>query len=321
MKTLKLILYFVISVILTAVVPFSGILMPFVLIMSTALMLAMSVKWNLIFAAFSAAFAGLAIYFLSFSTTGLISAIVFPVLAFIPVVGILITLKKKLTVKASLLAGTSGLFALIAVIYLIYGGNFVADIINTTKSLMIDTLDSVLISLPTESVVAAEEMKQFYNAYFENLKVIAPAIILSFIFLISYFSIKFANLFAKNHSDFSEIPPFSEIRSPAFFILIVIISYFGQFIENPFASGLSANIFMILTVYLTLCGYSFLDFLLKRRIKNIFARVLISLAITIIMTFLSLFLYFINPVLIAMFIGLADSLFNYRAKIQLIKGK
>ena len=139
--------------------------------------------------------------------------------------------------------------------------------------------------------------------------------------MISYFSIKFGSLFAKNEPEFSGISAFSEIRSPAFFVVIVIISYYGQLAENPFISGLSANVFLIVTVYLTLCGYSFLDFLLKRRIKNIFTRVLISLGITIVLILFSASLYFTNPVLIAMFIGLADSIFNYRVKIRLTVGK
>ena len=77
----------------------------------------------------------------------------------------------------------------------------------------------------------------------------------------------------------------------------------------------------MLSVYLTLCGCSFIDFLVKLRIKNIFARIGFYLGITIILTLVSAFLYFANPVLIAMFIGIADSMFNYRTRIKLMRGK
>ena len=90
---------------------------------------------------------------------------------------------------------------------------------------------------------------------------------------------------------------------------------------NPFISGLMANLFILLTVYLTLCGYSFLDFLVKPRVKNIYLRIVIYIAITLILTLVSSFMYFANPILIAMVIGVADSLFNYRARIRLIRGK
>ena len=244
MKTLKLILYFITTVLLTAVIPFSNILMPFTLVLSTALFVALAVKWHVLYAVFSAAFAGLLFYFFSTidAVSGVISAITFPAISLISALGIYIALKKRSTIKTVLLAGTTGLFALIVVIYFIYGGSFVADIINIAKTYMIETLDSVIASLPTESAIVTEEMKQFYDVYFENLKVIAPAIILSFIFLISYFSIKMSSYFAKNEPEFSVVPPFSEIRSPAFFVLIAFFSYFGQLIENSFISGLMANV-------------------------------------------------------------------------------
>lgn len=324
MKTLKLILYFIIAILLTALMPFSGILMPLFLVLSTALFVAMSIKWHVLYAIFSAAFSGLLIYFmftLSSAASGIIPAIVFPLVSLISSLGIFIALKNKSTIKTVLFAGTTGLFALIAAIYLIYGGTFVADIINILKTFMFDALDSVMLSLPTESAATLEEMKMFYNAYFENLKVIAPALILSFIFLVSYFSIKFSCRFAKNQPEFSVIPPFSEIHSPAFFVIIIVVAYFGQLTENSFISGLMANVFMLLSVYLTLCGYSFLDFIVKPRIKNIFARVGIYFVITLILTLVSSFLYFANPVLVAMFIGLADSMFNYRVKIRALRGK
>ena len=324
MNTIKMILFIILAVILTVVIPFSGILMPLFLALSTALFVAIAVKWHVLYTIFSATFSGLLIYFILTSAaavSGIVAAIIFPIIPLISSLAIFIALKNKASMKTLLLSGTTGLFALIAVMCLVYGGGFVADVINIAKAFMLETLDSVMLSLPTESTVTIEEMKLFYNSYFETLKVVAPGIILSFIFMISYFSIKLANVFAKNELELSVVPPFSEIRSPAFFIIIAVAAYFGQTMGNPFISGLMANLFMLLTVYLTTCGYSFLDFLVKPRVKSIFGRIIIYLVITFLLTLISSLIYFANPVIIAMFIGVADSMFNYRAKIRMLRGK
>ncbi len=317
MKILKPILFFVITTLLTLALPFSGILMPLFSVFAVALSVALSVKWHVLYSVFSAAFSGLAIYFLS----GMGSAITFPVITLFSVVGIYISLKNKAQFKTVLLCGTIGPFVLIGVLYFIYGGNFVSDVLNIAKSFLIESVDSVMATFPSDSAELAAEMKQFYNAYFENLKVIAPAIILSFIFLLSYFSIKLSGRFAKNEPEFDIVPSFSEMRAPSFFIIIAIITYFVQTIQNPFFSGLMANVFMVLTVYLTMCGFALLDFLLKIRFKNVFARVGILLGVSFLLTIVSSVLYFANPILIAMLLGAADSLFNYRTKIRMLKGK
>ena len=59
MNVYKLILYFIISAASVAVLPYSTILMPFLLILSAALFVAMSARWNVLYSVFSAAFAGI----------------------------------------------------------------------------------------------------------------------------------------------------------------------------------------------------------------------------------------------------------------------
>ncbi len=326
MRILSLFLYFIFATLLTTALPYSGLLVPIVLILSAALFVAMSVKWNVFYSVFSAVFAGLLIYIISDLNAGttaiFVSAITFPVVSLLSSLGIYISLKFKTSVKTTLLAGTTGYFALIAAAYFLFGGAFIADIINLAKSTMMDSLDAIINSVPTGSDIASiEEIKLIYELYFENLKILAPSIILSLFFLLSYFTIKVSSLFAKDKKFFSSVPAFSEIHAPFFIVILGIISYLGQLSENMFISGLMANVFMVLSVYLTLCGFSLIDFFVKFRIKSLAARISIYIGVTFLLTLLSAVFYFANPILIAMLLGLVDSLFNYRIKIHMLRGK
>ena len=82
-----------------------------------------------------------------------------------------------------------------------------------------------------------------------------------------------------------------------------------------------ANLFMALSVYYTLCGFSLIDFFTKTRIKPLAARITIYVSGVVLLSIVSVMIYFVNPVLIAMFGGAIDSVVNYRAKIRMLKRK
>ena len=323
MKILKQILYFVIATLLLTALPFSGIIMPLIFVLSCALLIALSVKWHVLYSVFSAAFSIGFICFLSggSSISIIASSSVFPLVSLLSAVGIFIALKKGADVKTVLLSGTIGYFGLIAIIYFLYGSNFFADVLNIARDFMIESVDSVLPIVPSDAVSAVAEMKKMYELYFESLKILAPAIILSLFFLLSYFSIKLSSHFAKNEQIFAKVPPFSGIRAPKIFLIIAALSYFLQLTKNPFVSGLSANVFLVLSIYYTLCGYSVVDFFIKLRIKSLAARIGILIGASLVLTVLSVGFYFVNPVLIAMLGGILDSVINYRAKIRFFEGK
>ena len=319
MKVVKLILYFLIAALLTTALPFSGIFIPLLFILSGALFVAMSVKWNIIFSFLSAAISAVLIYLLSGM---LVTSIAFPLISLLSAVGIFVALKLKWSLKMIILAGTTGYFVLIITAYFLYGGTFVADIINIIKAFVLESLDSIKNSVPAGSdMTTFEEVKSMYGLYFENLKVLAPSIILSSFFLLSYFTLKVSSHFAPKNEAYSDIPAFSEIHAPVYFVFAGVISYAGQLASGTFISGLMANIFMALSVYYTVCGYSFADFLVKSRIKSLSARLAIYLGVTLLLTLVSAIFYFANPILIAMLLGLLDSIFNYRLKIRMLKGK
>ena len=320
MKILKPVLYFVIATLSLTSLPFSGILMPLIFMLSGALLIALSVKWHILYSIFSSAFSIGFICFLSGGSSPEIiaSSSVFPLVSLTSAVGVYIALKKGADVKTVLLSGSIGYFGLIAIIYFLYGSNFFADILNIAKDFM---LESILPAVPSDAVSSIAEMKKLYALYFENLKILAPAIILSLFFLLSYFSIKLSSHFAKNELIFAKIPSFSEIHAPKIFLIIAALSYFCQLTENPFVSGLAANVFLALSIFYTLCGYSVVDFFLKLRIKSLAARLGILTGASIVLTVLSVGFYFANPVLIAMLGGMLDSVINYRAKIRFFKGK
>ena len=323
MKILKPVLYFVIATLLLTSLPFSGILMPLIFMLSGALLIALSVKWHILYSIFSSAFSIGFICFLSGGSSPEIiaSSSVFPLVSLTSAVGVYIALKKSADMKTVLLSGSIGYFGLIAIIYFLYGSNFFADILNIAKDFMLESIDSVLPAVPSDAVSSIDEMKKLYALYFENLKILAPAIILSLFFLLSYFSIKLSSHFAKNELIFAKIPSFSEIHAPKIFLIIAVISYFCQLTENPFVSGLAANVFLALSIFYTLCGYSVVDFFLKLRIKSLAARLGILTGASIVLTVLSVGFYFANPVLIAMLGGMLDSVINYRAKLRFFKGK
>jgi len=319
MKTLKPILLFLLATLITSFLPFSGLLMPLFLVLSAGLFVAISVKWNYLYCVFSAAFSGLIIYFTSHFPAEL--AILLPLISFISATGIFIALKSKSDVKSVLLSGSVAYFLLIIGICLLYGGTFVTDTINIIKTSVIESLDSMAMSLPVDSNEAIAELRNMYNLYFENLKVVAPSLIISLFFLLSYFTIKVSGRIAKSEKLYENIPPFSELRAPVFLLIVAAVSYIGQLSGNGFFAGLMSNIFMALSIYYTLCGFSLVDFFMKMRIKKLYVRIIIYLLGTTVLTLLSFIIYFTNPILIGMVGGMIDSLFNYRAKVRNITGK
>lgn len=323
MKILKSVLFFALTTLTTALIPLSGLFMPLFFVLSGALSVALSVKWNYLYCVFSAAFSVMIIYFTSGFTAaaGIIYSLIFPLIPFISATGIYIALKSKASVKTILLSGTISYFLLIAFAYFLYGGTFIADAINIIRNVMFESIDSVAQSIPTDSADMLSQVRQMYEVYFESLKIVAPSIILSFFFLISYLTIKVSGKLCKNNPVFENIPPFSEVRAPSFLLVIFVISYFANLSENGFVSGLMSNVFMALSFYFAICGLSLIDFFTKFRIKKLYVRIIVYLAGITLLTILSFVFYFTNPVLLAMFGGLIDSIFNYRARIRMLKGK
>ena len=314
-----LILYIFLTVVLSLSLPLSGFFIPLIIILTSALLVATALNHNLIFSAVSSVLSGLALFLLFRSVT---LAIAVPAVLLISATGIYLALKFKTSLKAVVLAGTSGSFLLIIVLAALLGSDFITQLVNAAKLLYMDSLEGIMMSMPTDFGSAdIRQLKQVYEELFEGIKVIAPSILLSSIFLLSYFSITVSKHFAKGNPWFDGISAFSEIHARPVFLLITAISYFGQTWENAFLSGLMANLFMIMTVYYTLCGFSLFDFVLKRRIKALFGRIGIILAAVIVLTVISMFLLFANPILIAMFFGVADSFFNYRLRATLPTNK
>lgn len=312
MKITLLIITFVLSILSNILLPFSGLLIPFVFLLSTSLFIALAVRSNIVYSLFSAAFSIAILYFLSNSV---ILAAIFPLTCILSATGVYIALKTKSDFKMTLLGGTAGYFLLIAAIYFVFGGNFVADAVAFIKAGFFESLDALSASLPagTDASTVAE-IKSVYTLFFENLMVLAPSLILSLIFLLSYFSIKISSHWAKGSEMFAQIPAFSQMHAPFILFMITVISYAGQLSENAFISGLMANLFMVLSVYYTLCGFSLIDFFIKRKTNSLVARTFIMIGIIIVLTILSMFMPFANPVLLAMFAGVMDTLFNYRLR-------
>ena len=312
MKITFLIINFILSILSCVLIPFSGLFMPLFFLLSTSLFILLSVKNSVIYSLFSSAFSVIILYFLSDSV---FISTVFPLTSLFSAVGIYFALKLKKDFKTTLLSGTLGYFILIAVIYFIYGGNFIADAIGLLQTIFFESIDTLSASLPSGADVSMiSEIKNVYKLFFENLKVLIPSLVLSFIFLLSYFSIKIGSHFAKDKTFFSNLPEFSKTHAPFVILLVGAIAYMGQLSENAFIAGLMSNLFMVISVYYTLCGFSLLDFLIKRKTISLIGRVFIILAIIIALTLLSMFMPFANPVLLAMFAGVMDTVFNYRLR-------
>lgn len=314
-----LILYIFLTVVLSIALPLSGFFIPLAIILTSALLVATAINWNYIFSVISAILSG-ALLFLLFRIPAV--AIAVPAILLISATGINIALKLKASLKTVILAGTSGGFLLIIAFAALFGADFIPEIINLVQTMFMDNLEGIMMSMPTDFGSAdLQQLKLIYEQLFEGLKVIAPSILLSSIFLLSYFSIAASRHFAKGNPCFDTIPSFSETHARPIFLLITLAAYFGQSSENTFISGLMANLFMIMTVFYTVCGFSLFDFMLKRKIKALPGRVGIILAAVIVLTIISMFLIFANPILIAMFFGVADSFFNYRIRATLPTNK
>lgn len=312
MKITFLIITFILSILSNTFLPFSGLLMPLLFLLSASLTISLSIRGNTIYSLFSAAFSIAILYFLSNS---LFISVIFPATAFLSATGVYVALKTKSDFKMTLLGGTAGYFLLIAVIYFIFGGNFISDAVNLIETGFYDSIETLYSSLPVGSdAQAIAELRQIYKLFFNGLKVLAPALILSLIFLLSYFSIKLSSHFVKNRELFARIPEFSQTHAPFILVIVTLISYAGQLSENAFVSGLMANLFLVMSVYYTLCGFSLADFIIKRKIKSLVARFFIILALVIILTLVSMFMTAANPFMLAIFAGLMDSLFNYRLR-------
>lgn len=313
------VLLLIIATLVTAFIPFSGILTPLALILSIALLIALSVRSNVLYTVFSAAFSGGIVYLLSNSP---IVAISLPLTCLISAISSFLALKKKATLKEVVLSGTAGFFALIAAVFLIYGKNLITDVLTIVKNNFFETLDGLAAALPTgTNDLSLQQLSSFYELFFETLIVIAPSIILSVIFVISYFSLITSRHFAKSSSHYINIPAFSDLHTSPFLLLAGLIAYFGQLVQNAFISGLMSNLFMVLSVYFTVCGFSLIDFFVKSRIKSLPARLAIYIGITILLTIVSTLISFANPVLIAILAGIMDGIFNYRLRVRLSAGK
>lgn len=310
MKIALLIITFISGLLCNLLLPFSGLLMPVMFLLSTALLIALSIRGNIIYSLFQMAFSVIILYIISSS---FVISLLFPVTAFLSATGVYIALKTKSDFKMTLLGGTAGYFLLIALMYFLFGGNFVADAVGAIESGFNGAFETVIASMPTGlGTQELAEIKNLYKLFFESLKILAPSLILSAIFLLSYFSIKLSSHFVKSSELFAKIPEFSQIHAPFILLIIAVISYSGQLSENPFISGLMSNLFMIMSVYYTLCGFSLVDFIIKRKVKSLAARFFIILGIMIVLTILSAFMFAANPILLAMFAGVMDTVFNYR---------
>ncbi|MFA7637402.1 MAG: DUF2232 domain-containing protein [Monoglobales bacterium] len=326
MNILKLTLFFILSTLSVALLPESFILMPVLLIFSAALYVAISAKWSFLYSVFSAAFAGIIIYFMQINSmtfsAAVTAAVIFPSLSLLSALGIYFALRQKSSVKTAVLSGMMVYLALLALAYFFYGRTFISDIINIFEDSTADSIKAMSESLPAgtdPSIV--EYLNKATGLYFENLRILAPSILLSTFSLISYFTLKTGNRLVRGNEIFTHVPSFSEIHAPFFLSVIAVASHFAQTSNSAFVSGLSANLFMLLSVLFTLCGFSLIDFFLKRRVKPVIARAVIYLLGIIFFSILSLYFYLLNPILIAMFLGILDSLFNYRLKIRIFGGK
>ena len=303
------------TVIMSVALPVSGFFVPVFIVLTSAMLVSTALNKNFIFLVISSvlSMAALFLLFRSFSL-----ALVLPAILLISSAGIYIALKLKASLKTVILAGTSGGFVLIIVSAALFGTNFIPELVNMAKALFMANLDGIIMSMPTDFGSAdLAQLKAIYDEVFEAIKVIAPAIMLSSMFLVSYFTIILSKYFAKGHPCFASIPSFSGIHARPIFLLVTIAAYFGQSSSNPFISGLMANLFLVMTTFFTICGFSLVDFLLKRKITSVVARFFIVIAVIFLLTVISMFMLVANPVLIAMLLGFADSFFNYRLRFLL----
>ena len=316
-KTPTLILYIFMTVMLSVALPASGIFIVPVIVITMALLVATAVSWHFAYSLLASVISMVPLYLLFRSFT---IAFAVPLLTLVSAAGIFIALKRGATLKTVILSGTSGGFLLIIALAVLLGSGFISEIVNVAKDAYMNGIDGIMMSMPMDfSQNDVQQIKHLYESIFENLKVIGPSILLSVIFLVSYFSIMFGKCFAGSNECFDKIPSFSEIHARPIFLLIAIVAYFGQLSANGFISGLMANLFMVITVFYTICGISLFDFFLKLRVKSRWGRIGIFIATAIVLTVASMFFLFANPVLLAMFLGFADSFFNYRLRFTLLK--
>ncbi len=159
-----------------------------------------------------------------------------------------------------------------------------------------------------------EELTAFYPEFFRMMHQVVPTLIVVGVCILAYLIIVLAVMLVRK-SGIDELPSiegFHAIRgskTAVFVYLFIFIIYLAT--KNLILSGIWMNVYLLFTLYFSLCGITFLLFSISKGVKNGFLR---WIAYFLMMILLLGNLYEPKSMIVLVMIGITDAIFNFRMK-------
>lgn len=154
-----------------------------------------------------------------------------------------------------------------------------------------------------------ETMRQMLTGFIEMIRLVVPAILIVYGIMSAFLNYLIAQkVLGKLNIKVPALPPFRLWRLPWWtvwgFIAGLGANMLGSYWEIPLLSVIGANIMLVYGPVLLVLGFSVVSFFMHKYLEGALAYRLL---------FLVIFLFFLQPMMVALAcIGLADLLFNYR---------
>jgi len=185
-------------------------------------------------------------------------------------------------------------------------GDFIENAIAVFQTVLQTAYTEADVNLPAIDITV---IKNMYTVYFPSLMIIYSVVISFGIFMLT------KGLLRLIKKDTSYIPCLSDYKFPKSAFWVLALTYiFADFISNSTVSGALQNINILLMFFASFCGFSYIEFKMKKKIKNTFFRFFLYIAAFSVINMLS---SFVMILLVA--VALADSLFNLRSKNNEVK--
>lgn len=216
--------------------------------------------------------------------------------------------------------------------------NFIYGVIATTGALLLSTVIRIYISNKVSGVnvitlqideafvmlnkainsLSPQQMKQMFGfASVENMDAIKsvytimfPSILILNTLLLSYaIYMLVKHILALFKKDVSMYPKFSELKLRRSATIMLGVSYIlPLFLSNATYSAAISNITLIISGVAFACGFSFVDFKMRRKLRSAWFRLLVYIALFFLMAAgMTLVMFTL------VFIAIADSFFDFRS--------
>jgi len=235
----------------------------------------------------------------------------------VPCLLIVVAFRRQFEYKITMAMGTGGFLlgylCQFFVYQLLHGQNMYAVMLQNDREAIADAVVTALSASGTMSG-GVESANVMVNQLFEMILLCIPAVLMIISAMLAGFAIWAAAAFLKKEGFSVVTIPIARFYAAKGWGLVYILTIILSLGDDAI-SGFGLNIFILLSAYFCVCGFAVIDFYMKKRFTKVYLRCMIYIPAFLI---LSSGMLFVSPVLILIFAGILDMIFDFR-KLRLKK--